>query len=48
MGFGVRVVSVDSEPIPGPGLMGITPGRYRVIASFGKQEAAPLDLRVLP
>jgi len=32
----------------GSGLMGITPGRYRVIASFGKQEAAPLDLSVLP
>jgi hypothetical protein len=83
VGFGVRVVSVDSGPPrgpsqwswgqpairlgarqtlhytvtlgttgteskPGSGLMGITPGHYRVIASFGKQEAAPLDLRVSP
>jgi hypothetical protein len=30
------------------GEMTVTPGRYRVIASFGKQEAAPLDLNVRP
>jgi hypothetical protein len=32
----------------GAGDLTVTPGRYRVVASFGKQEAAPLDLRVLP
>lgn len=32
----------------GTGGMAVTPGRYRIVASFGKQEAAPLDLRVLP
>ncbi len=32
----------------GAGEMAVAPGRYRVIASFGKQEAAPLELRVLP
>jgi len=28
--------------------MAVTPGQYQVFGSFGTQEAAPLDLRVLP
>ena len=44
----VTLGTTGSESKPGSGLMGITPGQYRVIASFGKQEAAPLDLRVVP
>ena len=39
------VVRVAAQPV---GDLSVTPGWYRVIASFGRQEAAPVELRVLP
>ena len=46
--FTVTVGAAHGSPPPGSGMRGVTPGRYRVVASFGKQEAAPLELRVDP
>jgi hypothetical protein len=39
------VVSVGAEPAGG---LHVTPGTYRVVASFGRREAAPVTLHVRP
>ena len=48
MTYTVTIGATNDTPPPGSGMRGVTPGWYRVVASFGKQEAAPLELRVDP
>lgn len=38
-------IKVGAQSKPG---LRVAPGTYRVVASFGRQEAAPAELRVLP
>ncbi len=46
--YTVTIGAVRDPSPPGSGMRGVTPGQYRVVASFGKHEAAPLELRVDP